>query len=164
LPDGLDLQTRPRKASYDVVVVGRDRRASRRRCTAHRKDCRRCSWSAKRRAGRRARRRASRTTSASDRLVRATSLATRALSQAQRFGAELSSRAASDSLELSDDAASTRSCSTAANACRTRTVILANGVSWRELDVPGAEALVGRGIYYGAAQTEAQGCQGSASS
>jgi thioredoxin reductase (NADPH) len=33
-------------------------------------------------------------------------------------------------------------------------------VSWRELDVPDAERLVGRGIYYGAAQTEAQGCQG----
>ena len=32
--------------------------------------------------------------------------------------------------------------------------------SWRELDVPGADALVGRGIYYGAARTEAQGCQG----
>ena len=41
-----------------------------------------------------------------------------------------------------------------------RSVILASGVSWRQLDVPGADALVGRGIYYGAARTEAMNCQG----
>ena len=43
---------------------------------------------------------------------------------------------------------------------RARSVILATGVSWRELEVPGADALVGRGIYYGAARTEALNCQG----
>ena len=41
-----------------------------------------------------------------------------------------------------------------------RSIILATGVSWRELEVPGAEALVGRGVYYGAARTEALNCQG----
>jgi len=37
---------------------------------------------------------------------------------------------------------------------------VADGVSWRELEVVGAEALVGRGIYYGAARTEAAGTRG----
>jgi thioredoxin reductase (NADPH) len=34
------------------------------------------------------------------------------------------------------------------------------GVSWRMLEAPGAEALTGRGVYYGAAMTEALGCGG----
>ena len=38
---------------------------------------------------------------------------------------------------------------------------LASGVAWRELDAPGADALVGRGIHYGAARTEAAGCAGA---
>ena len=45
---------------------------------------------------------------------------------------------------------------------RARTVILANGVTWRELDVPGADGLVGRGIYYGAAQHRGAGLHGPA--
>ncbi len=43
---------------------------------------------------------------------------------------------------------------------RARSVIVATGVTWRELDVPGADGLVGRGIYYGAARTEALDCAG----
>jgi thioredoxin reductase (NADPH) len=43
---------------------------------------------------------------------------------------------------------------------RARTIILTTGVAWRELDVPGADALVGRGLYYGAARTEALHSQG----
>jgi thioredoxin reductase (NADPH) len=41
-----------------------------------------------------------------------------------------------------------------------RSIILATGVAWRTLDVPGSDAMVGRGIYYGAARTEALSCQG----
>ena len=33
-------------------------------------------------------------------------------------------------------------------------------MTWRKLEVVGAEALVGRGIYYGAARTEAAGTRG----
>jgi thioredoxin reductase (NADPH) len=39
-------------------------------------------------------------------------------------------------------------------------VLLATGVRYRKLDVPGAEPLVGRGIYYGAALVEAASCKG----
>lgn len=36
-----------------------------------------------------------------------------------------------------------------------RSVVLATGVSWRSLEAPGIAALSGRGVYYGAARTEA---------
>jgi thioredoxin reductase (NADPH) len=38
-------------------------------------------------------------------------------------------------------------------------VLLATGVHYRKLDVPGAEKLTGRGIYYGAALVEAAACK-----
>jgi thioredoxin reductase (NADPH) len=39
-------------------------------------------------------------------------------------------------------------------------VVLATGVSYRRLGVPGFDELVGAGVYYGSAATEAQGCVG----
>jgi thioredoxin reductase (NADPH) len=39
-------------------------------------------------------------------------------------------------------------------------VLLATGVHYRKLDLPGAEKLAGRGIYYGAALVEAAACKG----
>ncbi len=39
-------------------------------------------------------------------------------------------------------------------------VLLALGVNYRKLDIPGAERLTGRGIYYGAALVEAVSCKG----
>jgi thioredoxin reductase (NADPH) len=38
-------------------------------------------------------------------------------------------------------------------------VLLATGVRYRKLDIPGAERLTGRGIYYGAALVEAAACK-----
>jgi thioredoxin reductase (NADPH) len=38
-------------------------------------------------------------------------------------------------------------------------VIVATGVSYRDLNVPGASALTGRGVYYGSAFTEAADCE-----
>lgn len=38
-------------------------------------------------------------------------------------------------------------------------VLIATGVSWCRLNVPGADDLVGRGVYYGAAQSEAASCR-----
>src|ERR1700729_1289650 len=40
------------------------------------------------------------------------------------------------------------------------TVILATGVSYRQLDVPGLDELTGRGVYYGSALTAASACAG----
>jgi thioredoxin reductase (NADPH) len=41
-----------------------------------------------------------------------------------------------------------------------RTVILATGVAWRRLGVPGLEALRGAGVFYGAATAEARAVEG----
>jgi thioredoxin reductase (NADPH) len=41
-----------------------------------------------------------------------------------------------------------------------RTVVLAMGVSYRRLDAPGLEALVGAGVFYGASISEARGLAG----
>jgi thioredoxin reductase (NADPH) len=38
-------------------------------------------------------------------------------------------------------------------------VLVATGVSWCKLDVPGADELIGAGVYYGAAQSEAAACK-----
>jgi len=39
-------------------------------------------------------------------------------------------------------------------------VVIATGVSYRDLDAPGVTELSGRGVYYGSASTEAQECAG----
>ena len=41
-----------------------------------------------------------------------------------------------------------------------RTVILATGVAWRRLNVPGLEELLGAGVFYGAAMSEAKAMRG----
>ena len=38
-------------------------------------------------------------------------------------------------------------------------VLLAPGVQYRKLEIPGADRLTGRGIYYGAALVEAASCK-----
>jgi thioredoxin reductase (NADPH) len=40
-------------------------------------------------------------------------------------------------------------------------VIVATGVSYRDLDAPGVAELTGRGVYYGSAATEAEACEGA---
>ena len=87
-------------------------------------------------------------------------LGNRALQQAKRFGSEIvvardvvgmtaDPRDAMRALRLDGD-----------NRIDARTIVIANGVSWRKLEIVGAEAFVGRGIYYGAARTEAAGTRG----
>ncbi|MEO6396044.1 MAG: FAD-dependent oxidoreductase [Devosia sp.] len=80
-------------------------------------------------------------------------LARRAVAQARRFGAEilspleaikLESRNGYHTLTLSDGSALT-----------SQAMIIATGVSYNRLDVPGAERFGGRGLFYGAAITEA---------
>lgn len=43
---------------------------------------------------------------------------------------------------------------------RTRTVVVATGASWRRIGVPELEALAGRGVFYGAAVSEAPAMRG----
>ena len=46
------------------------------------------------------------------------------------------------------------------NEVTTRSVVLATGVSWRRLGIPTLESLIGAGVFYGAAGTEARAMRG----
>jgi len=85
-------------------------------------------------------------------------LAVRATAQARRFGAEIllartlvgiDRDGPGYLVELSDG-----------TIVPSLAVLLATGVDWRRLDVPGVEDLLGAGVYYGAAPSEAVTCRG----
>jgi thioredoxin reductase (NADPH) len=83
-------------------------------------------------------------------------LAARALQQARRLGAEI---LVTRSVVHMDPA--TRDIVLDGNdALRARTVILATGVTWRRLAIDGFDRLMGKGIYYGAARSEADATHG----
>jgi thioredoxin reductase (NADPH) len=83
-------------------------------------------------------------------------LASRALQQARRLGAEILVTRAVERI----DAATRRVYLDGGDVIQAKTVILACGVSWRRLDLDGFERLVGKGISYGAARSEAPNTHG----
>lgn len=85
-------------------------------------------------------------------------LANRALLQAQRFGTEILVTRTVTSIECAGDEHIVRL--DGDTAISARAIVLATGVTWRRLAAEGADRLVGRGIYYGAARTEALGTRG----
>jgi thioredoxin reductase (NADPH) len=91
-------------------------------------------------------------------------LSERACRQALRFGAELVVSRPVERLDPADIGAEEGACHTVVLEedirISAQTVILATGVEWRRLSVPGIERLVGHGVYYGAARTEAMRMQG----
>jgi thioredoxin reductase (NADPH) len=85
-------------------------------------------------------------------------LTDRARRQAHKFGAEilttrdvvgLDVRASSRAVRFVDE-----------GEVVAHSVLLATGISYRKLDVPGADALTGRGVFYGSAATEGPACAG----
>ncbi|MEO8419550.1 MAG: FAD-dependent oxidoreductase [Hyphomicrobium sp.] len=83
-------------------------------------------------------------------------LAIRALQQAKRLGAEVLvtrsvSRVDPVTREVFLDGD---------EVLHARTLILATGVSWRRLDIEGLDRLIGKGVYYGAARSEASATHG----
>jgi len=80
-------------------------------------------------------------------------LANRALTQAKRFGVEVLVTRSVESVERHDHGFTIRL--DGSETIETRTVVVATGVAWRRLDAAGDDKLVGRGVYYGAARTEA---------
>jgi thioredoxin reductase (NADPH) len=83
-------------------------------------------------------------------------LASRALKQAGRLGAEILvtrsvARIDPQTREIHLDGD---------DVVRARTIILATGVSWRRLALDGFDRLIGKGIFYGAARSEAGGTHG----
>ena len=90
-------------------------------------------------------------------------LSLRAWRQAERFGAEIVRAREAVSLIPGgpDGGDSTHVIGLDGDECvRARAVILALGASWRKLDADGVGRLLGRGVYYGAARTEAQRTRG----
>ncbi|MFJ1708936.1 FAD-dependent oxidoreductase [Kitasatospora sp. NPDC088346] len=86
-------------------------------------------------------------------------LTERARRQAARFGAEMLTAREVTGLEVNGASRTVRFSD--GSAISAHTVILATGVSYRQLDAPGVAGLTGRGVYYGSALTEAAGCAGN---
>jgi thioredoxin reductase (NADPH) len=83
-------------------------------------------------------------------------LASRALQQARRLGAEIIvtrsiTRMDPSTRELHLDGG---------DVLRARTIVLACGVAWRQLSIEGFDRLAGKGIFYGAARSEARNTHG----
>ncbi len=85
-------------------------------------------------------------------------LARRAVAQARRFGAEILAPQEAAGLSVKDSyrIVTLRD----GSALSSHATLIATGVQWRTLDVPGMERLAGAGVYYGAGATEAASCRG----
>ncbi len=83
-------------------------------------------------------------------------LASRALQQARRLGAEILVTRSITRI----DAANRELHLDGGDVLRARTIILACGVTWRQLTIEGFDRLVGKGISYGAARSEAPNTHG----
>ena len=80
-------------------------------------------------------------------------LARRATTQAKRFGAEVLTALDVASIERNDPYRVVKLSD--GSVLQSKTVVIASGMEVRRLDVPGIEGLVGCGVFYGAALTEA---------
>jgi thioredoxin reductase (NADPH) len=84
-------------------------------------------------------------------------LARRATDQARRLGAELLTLQDASRLRVEGSGRIVEL--TGGSSLSASSVLVASGVSYRQLDVPGFAELTGQGIYYGAALTEARDCR-----
>jgi thioredoxin reductase (NADPH) len=83
-------------------------------------------------------------------------LTRRATDQARRLGAELLTLQDARALRVEGSGRIVEL--TGGGSLSASSVLVASGVSYRQLDVPGFPDFTGRGIYYGAALTEARAC------
>jgi thioredoxin reductase (NADPH) len=90
--------------------------------------------------------------------VSGTQLTDRARRQAHKFGAEILT--ARDVVGLEVRASSRAVRFDDGGEVVAHAVLLATGISYRKLDVPGSDDLTGRGIFYGSTATEAPACAG----
>jgi thioredoxin reductase (NADPH) len=87
-------------------------------------------------------------------------LTRRALTQAERFGVELLRPQEVVSLSLRDPYKVLKLAD--GNEVSCQALLIATGINYRRLAVPGIEQLTGAGVYYGAAITEAVSCRDNA--
>lgn len=84
-------------------------------------------------------------------------LAMRAVTQARRFGVEIVSPQEARAIRVDGPYRLLTLSDGTEVSCHT--LVLATGVQWRALDVPGIDRFQGAGVYYGAAATEAISCR-----
>ncbi len=87
-------------------------------------------------------------------------LASRALQQARRLGAEILVTRTVTRIEPRVAGSARVVHLDGGEMIRAKTIILATGVSWRRLAIEGFDRLIGKGIYYGAARSEAGNTHG----
>ena len=80
-------------------------------------------------------------------------LTIRALEQAKRLGAEILVTQAIDEIDTTSRSVHLE----IGDVLRARTIILACGVHWRRMPIEGLDRLVGKGVFYGAAKSDAAG-------
>ena len=85
-------------------------------------------------------------------------LARRGVAQVRRFGTEMLAPAEAVSLAVEGEYRVVKLSN--GQELAGHSVVIAAGVQWRRLDIPGMDQLMGAGIYYGAADTEAASCKG----
>jgi thioredoxin reductase (NADPH) len=90
--------------------------------------------------------------------VSGTDLTQRAVAQARRFGAEILAPVSVSGLSV--DGGYKRIALSDGKELVSRTVIIATGMTYRELDAQGVSNYIGAGVYYGTATTEAHSCRG----
>jgi thioredoxin reductase (NADPH) len=84
-------------------------------------------------------------------------LARRAVAQARRFGAEILSPQEAVGVRTGQPYRFVKLADGSELSCHV--LLIATGVQWRKLDVPGMDRLQGAGVYYGAGSTEALSCK-----
>lgn len=85
-------------------------------------------------------------------------LARRGVAQVKRFGTEV--LAPARAVKLAADGEYRVITLDNGRELAAHSVVIASGVQWRRLEIPGVESLTGAGVYYGAATTEAMSCEG----
>jgi thioredoxin reductase (NADPH) len=86
-------------------------------------------------------------------------LARRAVAQARRFGAEILTPQEVMAVTVNDRYRIVTLADASQLSCQA--LLIAAGVDYRQLNLPGAEHLTGAGLYYGSAMTEAFACRGA---
>ena len=84
-------------------------------------------------------------------------LTRRAVAQAMRFGAEILTP--QEAVRVRSEGTYRTLTLTDGSEVSCHALLIATGVQWRKLDVPGVENLQGAGVYYGAGSTEAVSCR-----
>jgi thioredoxin reductase (NADPH) len=160
LAEGLGLQTRPAAATYDVAVIGGGPAGLAAAVYGASEGLRTVLIERESPGGQ---------AGTSSRIenylgfptgVSGEELGGRALKQAKRFGAEILVAREVTGIDADSTTRERAVYLDGGDRVAARTIILASGVAWRELEVPGSDTLLGRGVYYGAARTEALGTVG----